>query len=253
MKIIHLCGLSVLLSGMLPAIGADVPKTMRLASLEWMPFAGGKLPNDGISGAVAAEVAKQIGSSVQVDYMIWKDAVATGESNPAFAGYFPVFYTAEREQKKCHLSASIGSSTTGIGYLKETPVQWSSPADLKSLKIGVVEGYANDPVFDDAIKQGAQQVDVSNSDTNNIKKLVTKKVPAIVIDKLVLRYMTMKSPMRDSVMFHEHVFSRQTLHVCFQRTPAGKAMQEAFDAGLKKIDLPKFETAYFKRLEASAQ
>jgi polar amino acid transport system substrate-binding protein len=78
-------------------------------------------------------------------------------------------------------------------------------------------------------------------------------VPAIVIDKLVLRYMTLNSPVRDNIMFSEKAFVEQTLHVCFQRTPEGKAMQEAFDAGLKKVDVPKFESAYFKRLEAKVK
>ncbi len=252
MKLVHTCGVTLLLSAMLPALAADAPKTLHLASLEWLPFSGSALPNDGLSGAIVAEAAKQIGATVKVDYFTWKETVAKGEADAAFIGYFPVFSTEERT-KKCYFSAPIGKAVTGIGYHKDAPVQWKTQADLASLKIGVVDGYANGDAFDAAVKDGKQPVEVTSSDTNNIRKLVTKKLPAIVVDKQVLRYMTLKSQAKDSIVFHEKFFNERPMHVCFQRTPAGKAMQEAFDGGLKKVDLAKFEGAYMKQLEASAK
>ncbi|MET3134069.1 polar amino acid transport system substrate-binding protein [Oxalobacteraceae bacterium GrIS 1.11] len=250
MKLIRICGVTVLCSAILPALAADIPKTLHLASLEWLPFSGSTLPNDGLTGAVVAEAAKQIGSTVKVDYFAWKDTVAKGGTDPAFAGYFPVWSTEERA-KSCYFSAAIGKTTTGIGYLKDAPVQWKTQADLAALKIGVVEGYTNGEAFDAAVKQGKQPVETTTSDTNNIRKLVTKKLPAIVVDKMVLHYMTLKSQAKESVMFHEKALVERTLHVCFQHTPAGKALQEAFDGGLKKLDLAKLESAYMKQLDAS--
>ena len=235
------------------AWAAEPAKTLQLASLEWMPFAGSALPEDGVSGAIIAAVEKRLGNSVKVQYFDWKDAVAKVENDPAFAAYFPAYYTAERAQSTCYLSQPIGKSETGIGYLKESPIQWKKLADLSSFKIGVVEGYANSAAFDAAVKQGSQPVEVSGSDTNNVRKLVTKKVPGIVVDKLVLRYLTMKTAAKDSVLFSDHLLTENTLHVCFRRSPAGKAMQEAFDAELKKVDLNKLEAAYLKRLEAGAK
>jgi polar amino acid transport system substrate-binding protein len=43
------------------------------------------------------------------------------------------------------------------------------------------------------------------------------------------------------------------MHVCFQHTPAGKALQEAFDGGLKKVDIGKLESAYLKKVDAPAK
>ncbi|MCU6500522.1 hypothetical protein LPN04_22235 [Rugamonas sp. A1-17] len=40
---------------------------------------------------------------------------------------------------------------------------------------------------------------------------------------------------------------------CAARSPAGKALQEAFDAELKKVDTAKLEAAYLKRLEAGTR
>ena len=237
----------------LHASAAEPAKTIQLASLEWMPFSGATLPGDGLSSTVIAEVEKRLGNSIKVKYFEWKETVAKGETDPEYAGYFPVYYTAERAETKCYLSQPIGKSETGIGYLKDSPVQWKKTGDLAAFKIGVVEGYANSAEFDAAVKQGKQAVAVGTSDTNNVRKLVGKKVPGIVVDKLVLRYLTMHSAAKDSVMFSDHLLTENTLHVCFRRSPAGKALQEAFDSELKKTDTGKLETAYLKRLEAGAK
>lgn len=235
------------------SIAAEPAKTIQLASLEWMPFSGASLPDNGLTGAVITEVEKRLGNSVKVQYFEWKDAIAKVESDAAFAGYYPVYHTAERAEVKCHLSQPIGKSETGIGYLKESPLQWKKLADLAPYKIGTVEGYANSAEFDAAVKQGKQPVELTSSDTNNVRKLVSKKVPGIVVDKLVLRFLTMKTSAKDSVMFSDRLLSENTIHVCFRRSPAGKALQEAFDAELKKVDVSKLEAAYLKRMEAGAK
>ncbi|MDM5180637.1 transporter substrate-binding domain-containing protein [Massilia sp. DJPM01] len=226
---------------------AQVPP-VRLATLEWVPFTASNLPSKGLSGEIVSEVVKAMGTTLKIDFHPWTETVAKGESDPAFSGYFPVWVTEERA-KKCYFSAPIGKTVTGIGYLKDSPLQWKTPADLAALKIGVVEGYPNGEAFDAAVKQGKQPVEVTTSDTNNVKKLVTKKVPAIVIDKAVLRYMTYKTQAKDSVAFADKTLVERTMHVCFQRTPAGKSLQEAFDNALKKVDIGRLESAYLKKIE----
>lgn len=252
MKKIQWFGLiaSVLLSS--TAVAADVPNVIRLATLEWIPFTGSTLPKDGLSTATVAEVLKQMGRSIKVDYHVWTEAVAVGGADPSYAGYYPAYYTEERA-KKCHMSTPIGRSTLGIAYLKDAPLRWKSLADLASWKIGIVDGYSNGEPFDAAVKNGTQPVDLSSTDTGNIRKLVTKKAPAIAIEKSVLRYMIRNTAARDSIVFDEKALAQQDLHVCFQRSPAGKAAQEAFDAALKKVDIAKLEASYFKELEASGK
>lgn len=245
--------LTALLAVSLAASASDVPSVVHLATLEWMPYSGAVLPNNGVSGGAISEVAKQMGSSVKADYFTWTETVKKGESDPLFSGYYPVYYTEERAKTGCYLSGPIGKSVTGIAYLKDTPVHWKKLADLAAWKLGIVDGYSNGEQFDAVVKSGAQPVDRSASDTVNIKKLMSKKVPAIVIDKFTLRYMTRNTAAKDQIVFDERPLVEQDLHVCFRRSPAGKAVQEAFNAALKKVDIPKFESAYFKALEASGK
>lgn len=252
MNRVRLLGAVLSIAATWPVVAAEGGQLIHMASLEWLPFSGGNLPNNGLSGDIITEVAKTMGHTLKVDYFTWTDTVAKGEGDAAFSGYFPVWITEERS-KKCYFSGPIGKTVTGIGYLKDAPVQWKTPADLAALKIGVVEGYPNGDAFDAAVKQGKQQVETTASDTNNIKKLVSKKVPAIVVDKVVLSYMTSKTQAKDMVVFADKTLVERTLHVCFQRTPAGKALQEAFDNGLKKVDIGKLESAYMKKVDGPAK
>lgn len=242
------CG--ALLGPLQPALaGAPV---LRLASLEWLPYAGPGLPDGGLSGAVAKAVAARFGHGVKIDYFPWKRTMQVGASDAAFAGYFPAYYTAERA-RQCHFSAPMGHSTLGLAMLASAPLQWRVLDDLAGSKLGVVLGYTNGEAFDRMVKDGKLVVDASVTDTINLKKLLAGRVRAVVIDKAVLRYLLASDPAlskeRAKLAFDSRPLAELTLHVCFQRTPLGLKQKQSYDAALLQTDIPKIENAYFDQLD----
>ncbi|HEY8605988.1 MAG TPA: transporter substrate-binding domain-containing protein [Noviherbaspirillum sp.] len=239
-----------LLCLVLPAAAlADGTKTMRLASLEWLPYAGSRLEREGWSSSVAQAAARQAGWSTQIDYFPWTRAMQLGLKDRRYAGYFPAYYTEERA-RECHFSQPIGSSTIGLAYLAGAPLRWNAVSDLSSRRIGVVAGFSNGAAFDALAREGKLQLDASPNDMLNLRKLLAGRVDGVVIDKLVLRYLLLTEPSvsgRD-VVFHDRVLAELPLHVCFQRTAAGRAMQQAFDGALLTMPLRRMESAYFQRL-----
>jgi polar amino acid transport system substrate-binding protein len=239
------------LAGWLQPAQAQTP-TIHLASLEWLPYVGRALPQDGMSAAIAKAVAARAGYAVKIDYFPWKRAMQLGGGDPDFAGYFPAYHTVERA-RACHFSAPMGHSTVGLAVRVAEPLRWRTLDDLAKDKLGVVLGYSNGEAFDTMVKQGKLSVDVSVSDTINLKKLLAGRVRAVVIDKAVLRYMLSTDPAlstrRAQLAFDEHPLAELTLHVCFQRSAAGKKMQQAYDAALLATDITKIENEYFEQLE----
>lgn len=231
---------------------AEAPKTMRLASLEWLPYVGVHLEQAGWSSYVADLAARQFGYRVAVEYFPWTRAMQLGTKDKGYAGYFPAYYTEERA-RNCYFSAPIGSSTVGFVHLKGNPLHWSTMQDLTTLKIGVVAGFSNGPAFDAMVTEGRLQVDASPNDTLNLRKLLANRVDAVVIDKLVLRYLLATdvglARESDRFAFHEKPLAELPLHICFQRTPAGRDMQVAFNAAMQSLPLRKLEGEYFGRLE----
>jgi polar amino acid transport system substrate-binding protein len=222
-------------------------KLIRLATLEWPPFTGLLLPKEGLSTYIASTVAKAAGFRLLTASFDWTKAVEKGEKNPEFEGYFPEYFSQEREAA-CHLSQSIGSSVLGIATLKSAPIQWTKLSDLAAYRLGVVDGYLNGEAFDAAIKDKRQPVELGPSDATNIAKLRAGKIRGIVVDKNVLDYTLYKLKDTGSVVFNPRPIARLSLHVCFKRTPAGQAMRDAFDAALKQTDLVKLEEAYFEQM-----
>ena len=228
-------------------------RVMRIASLEWLPYVGQNMPENGLSVAIAAAAARQSSYSVRIDYFPWKRAMQVGLEDASYAGYFPAYYTEERA-RAAYFSAPIGSSTVGLAYLRDEPLHWERLADLKKMRIGVVAGFSNGAEFDAMMKSGELQVDTSPADGTNIRKLLAGHVRVAVVDRLVLRYLLLTDPElaagRSRIAFHETPLAQLNLYVCFQKTPLGLQMQKDFDAGLKRIDIDRIENAYFQLLEA---
>lgn len=225
---------------------------MRLASLEWLPYVGAGLEREGWSSFVADTAARQFGYRAKVEYFPWTRAMQLGTRDPQYVGYFPAYYTEERA-RTCHFSAPIGSSTVGLAYLKSAPLQWSSLQDLAGRRIGAVAGFSNGSAFDSMVREGKLLVDTSPSDMLNLRKLLAGRVDIVVIDKLALRYLLATEPglarKRNQFAFHDKPLAELSLHVCFQRTPAGRELQQAFDQAIQSMPLRKLEWEYFQRIE----
>jgi len=234
---------------------AEAPKVMRLASLEWLPYVGAMLDREGWSGHMASMAARPGGYQVQIDYFPWTRAVQLGMRDAQYAGYFPAYYTEERA-RQCHFSLPIGSSTVGLAYLKGTPPDWNTLQDLAPLKIAVVAGFSNGPAFDTLVREGKLNIDASPNDMLNLRKLLASRVDAVVIDRLVMRYLLLSDPglarERERLAFHDKPLAELLLHVCFQRTPQGREMQQAFNRTLRDMPLKKLESEYFQQLERKA-
>lgn len=234
-------------------LGAEPePKRLRLASLEWAPYVSAGLEQAGWSSFVAKAAAREFGHEAAIEYFPWTRAMQLGTRDPRYAGYFPAYFTEERA-RSCHFSQPIGSSTVGLAYLKQSPLHWTSLQDLAALRIAVVAGFSNGTEFDTWVREGRLKPDPAPNDMLNLRKLLAGRVDAVVIDKLVLRYLLASDPSLARagrrIAFHERPLAELALHICFQRTPAGLAIQRSFDAALRRMSLGQLEAEYFLRLE----
>jgi polar amino acid transport system substrate-binding protein len=241
-----------LLLGALPAMAAEPQAPLLLASLRWPPYVGPEIAGGGLAQALVRSAARKAGYHLKVEYFPWNRTVRLGGKDPRYAGFFPAYYTEERA-RQCHFSTALGTSTLVLAHLRKHPVRWQQLTDLAAKKIGVVVGYSNGAQFDAMVQRGTLNVDPSPSDLLNLRKLFAQRVDAVVIDRLVLRYLLLSDPdlhaHADEVTFHERPVAELSLHVCFQRNAQGRRLQHAFNAALRTIPLPQFEREYMRTLE----
>ncbi len=110
-------------------------------------------------------------------------------------------------------------------------------------------GYANTDEFDAKVGTGWIRAITANDDVSNLKKLLRKRIDAVVIDKLVLEYLkaTEESLLigADKLRFDEKPLEDKTLYLCFRDGEEGRSLMAIFNAGLAQIDDEALVESYF--------
>lgn len=195
---------------------ASYSEPVKLTSLEWPPYNGKNLPNQGTNTYKLASLLKSQGVEINVAFLPWNRATVTGLKDKTFVGVFPEYY---RDDASCLWSDQFDTSTVGFVVKKGVNLDWNSVSDLEKYKIGVVTGYANDNgPFDDAIKTGKLKVEAVTNDALNVKKVAAGRIDAAVIDKKVLQFLLEGelSSVASKVQFDNKILIENGLFVCFQ-------------------------------------
>lgn len=219
-KHVRLLLLGVLLAVMpqLRAADADPRPPVRLAVSEWPPFAGERLPANGIGVEILRQMLAQAGYRLELAWLPWTRAVRDGSSlGHGLDGYFPEYATTDTRHR-CQLSAPIGMSVLGLAHLAGQAVSWERISDLARYRLGVVNGYVNSDAFDAAVNAGILRVDGASTDASNLRKLLRGRIDVAVIDREVMGYLLTSPALRDTaaqLAFHPRWLGEQPLRVCF--------------------------------------
>lgn len=232
----------------MPVIAQD--RVIRLVSLEWPPYAGENVDEQGASVAVARAAAQAMGYSLDVKFFPWNRAVGMAkDANSGVHGYFPEYFSAEIARDFV-LSDPIGSGP--LGFMEQTahPVSWATLADLEGKPIGTVSGYVNTAEFDAKAASGEIKVESVGEDLTNIKKVGVGRIPLAVIDKNVLQYLLAHEPslasLQGMVQFNAKPLEDKQLYIAFQRSTAGAEAARVINEGLKKIDATAIAAKFFQ-------
>ncbi len=221
------------------AQGAD-GTTVRLTSLEWAPYTGRDLPDQGLSSRVVRAALAATGYGLQIDFLPWRRAYALGlDGSQGHDGVFPVYDGTLR--RGCLVSDAIGVSPLGFAERRSDPIAWTTLEDLKGLRIGVVAGYVNSAGFDAMAAAGELSTVPVDRDLLNLRRLARGRLDAAVIDALVFDFLTVATPdLRAALRMDEHLLEEKTLHVCFRPTADGRgeALRQALNVGLARLPPP---------------
>lgn len=223
-------------------------KTLTLTSLEWPPFAGQSLPEQGASIFIVRTALESMGHELIVNFYPWNRAVRLAEKRGnKYLGYFPEY---EYPTTDFVFSNVIGSSPLGIIENVKHPIEWQEEKDLNQYTLGVVDGYINTITLDTMIENGQQKAESVTSDMHNIRKLAVKRIDAAVIDIMVFKYLLHQpklSKIKGKLAINARVLDIKNLYVAFNATPEGEFWREALNQGLNKIDIEQLFEQYAAR------
>ena len=219
-----------------PAISSA--ETVKLTSLEWPPYSGKDLPNQGASVAVAKAAFEAMGHTLEVNFLPWSRAVAVAKDGGEYVGYFPEYLY---ESSEFIFSEPMGQGPLGLVENTKSPIQWETVSDLKKYTVGVVQDYVNTEELDSMIASGDIKSQAVSGDDQNILKVANGRVDVAVIDSNVLDYLIANDPriskVGDKVQMNDKLLVNKDLYIAFGNSAAGKKWKKIFDEGLNKIDV----------------
>jgi len=213
-----------------------------LTSLDWPPYTGEKLKDQGPIAAVAKAAFKAAGMELKVEFFPWSRAVDTAKKNPSYFGYFPEYYAKSTEESFV-FSNKLGEGPLGFVERADAPVAWETLTDLKGKAIGIVQDYVNTADFDRMAASGELTVDAVTDDLTNIRKVLAGRILLAVIDKNVLEYLLASEAefagSENKLQFNKKILENKELFICFRKDKDGERMLKAFNEGLAKVDAAK--------------
>lgn len=215
-------------------------KRVKLTSLEWPPYTGQALPEQGATAAVARAAFAAMGYELVIDFYPWSRALLLARKPDSdYVGYFPEYY-AESLKADFILSAPIGHGPLGFVERTDDPQPWTQLTDLRHITIGTVQDYINTEEFDRLAAEGTLRVELANDDSANLRKVAGQRLRLAVIDRYVMDYLLEHdaglADVHDLVQFNARMLEDKQLYICFRKDARGQAMARIFDEGLKRID-----------------
>ena len=156
---------------------------IKLVTVDYSPFYGPNLPDEGPITEIVATAFKNVGYEVDVKYVPWARAVADAKAGKA-DGLHGAWYAEEREQWFVYSDKLPGNEIVLFKRKGTEPQAFTGYADLKPYKIGVVRGYVNPPEFDSA----DLRTEEANSDKLNLTKLAKGRVDLILVDRAIAKH-----------------------------------------------------------------
>ncbi|WGK82507.1 transporter substrate-binding domain-containing protein [Vibrio aestuarianus] len=213
-------------------------QTVYLTSLEWPPYSGARLKENGFSVAVARAAFDIMGYELEVDFNPWSRTVASVAKKDLYIGYFPEYFF---ETDSFVFSEPIGTGPLGFVEAIAKPILWQSLQDLTDYRLGVVQGYKNTAELDELIEKGEVDWEAEIDDRHNIYKVAKGRLDLAVIDVNVFKYLVATDARADilksRVKMNERLLLDAELFVAFKNTEQGRKWRGVFNEGLKQVDI----------------
>lgn len=166
-------------------------ETWKITSLDWEPYSGQALPDQGSSIQKLKDILAKNGVTLVVEFHPWKRAQKlAGEKD--YVGYFPAW--PEEVAEGFVASPAVDWSEIGLLKQKEANVSFDNMDTLfKNYKVGVVSTYVYPEVINAAMAKYPANTVKAMDETALLKMLSSGRFDAAVTDPAVMLYLAEKN------------------------------------------------------------
>ena len=193
-------------------------ETWKITSLDWQPYSGAELSNQGNSIQQLRQLLKKEDISLIVEFYPWKRAQSKAKTEE-FIGYFPAW--PEEVKKGFIASPAIDMSEIAIIKNTDSVVEYDNIEDLFSkYVVGLVMTYSYPKTIDKAAKNNPENVDNAPNEVALMKKLSGGRHPVAITDPNVIQYLADKNGVGNIQV--EEIVMKKELVISFSDTPENR-------------------------------
>jgi len=204
-----------------------------LATLDWEPYIGRQMKNQGYLAVLVRQAFELSDIDVEIQFHQWSRVIGLAKKGRV-DGYFPEYY-AHSITSYARFSDPIPAGPLGLFSRNELKIKFTTLEDLRGYRIGIVKGYVNSREFDRTNFLDKHPV---KDDLSNLRLLLAGRVDLMVADKyvgfhLLKRHMAKK--MAD-IKFLPTILEQKDIFVCIS-TKGHRAhiFLDTFNKGLRQM------------------
>ncbi|WDE01556.1 hypothetical protein [Thalassomonas actiniarum] len=173
---------------MMPVLTLPAQETWKITSLNWQPYSGAELANQGHSIEKLKQILQQAGIMLEVEFYPWNRAKLLAQKNKEYVGAFPVW--PEDIFDKALISLAVDWSEIAVLKRAGTRISFNSVDELfRKYSVGVVSTYIYPKVVMEAMKKYPHHSDGSSNEMTLLKKLETGRDEVAITDPKVMLYL----------------------------------------------------------------
>ncbi|WDE07955.1 hypothetical protein SG34_014320 [Thalassomonas viridans] len=179
--------ISVFFMAML-ALELPAEEVWKVTSLDWQPYSGETLANQGRSVEKLKQILQQAGITLVVEFYPWNRSKMLVKTNHEYIGIFPVW--PEDTFEAALLSSPVDWSEIAVLKRAGIEVNFNSIDELfKKYSVGVVSTYIYPKKIMDAMAKHPQHTDGASNEVTLLKKLATGRNQVAITDPKVMLFL----------------------------------------------------------------
>ena len=212
-------------------------ETIRIATGEYPPLLSESLPENGPGLALIRNAFSRKGIDVEFGFFPWSRAYIMVDSGEWDAS--ATWYKRPDREENNYFSDPLYVSEFALFYRGEQQPNWTVLADLSAFKIGATRGYSYSEEFWQLHETEALDVDIAESDLQNLKRVTLGRVDLVLANRTVGQYLLEKhfsEEVSSSVKQSTQALMAAPVYVIFSKSKASNIrLLSLFNEGLREI------------------
>ncbi len=206
-------------------------ETWKIASLNWQPYAGSELPNQGYAIEKLRQLLKKEGIRVVVEFYPWRRARNIAK-NKEYVGYFPAW--PEEVQPGFIASPPVDWSEVGVMKQVGSSVHFDSIDELfEKYYVGVVQTYDYPQLINNSMQKYLNHVDNAPNEISLLKKLSRGRHSTAITDPKVMMYLAKQEDISNIEVMQ--VIMKKELVLAFRDDEENKSRIEILKKSLENM------------------